>query len=587
MLDRLSQLQEGAKSAVRLEAAQREIQALLPRIQALEKEEAALIRQSHQAEASWKSALEHQRELLTHTLAAALEEGAPCPVCGSGHHPHPAPAPEGGRTESPQALSGKVRELQEQHRAASEQLAGLRVSLETQREAAGQAQQALEQISYSSAALEKAERMCAAAREKSLQLEKLASEMDSLRKEREKEEHAAKELESLYYGAQSKRTSEEARLEALRSPMTSGISSSADLEKRITALSQEIETGRALSQECSEKIKQISALTAENAASQRHAQTELDAAQTVFEDAGAHLRKALEALGIASPEELEQNRISPEQRKEWEDGLSRYEQKLASLKGKREELRTALEQESSVTPSQEETPPKDLASLTEQIFQKEEALQTASERAAVLQNEHARLSQIACRLAKEQAQAALQREASARRLEFARLMRGERGISFTRYVLGVMLGLIIQEANRLLRDVHGGMFQLHRRREPSDGRSKAGLELEVESASGGRFSVRNLSGGEKFLLSLALSMALSAVLQQQAGGLCVEAMFIDEGFGSLDRQSLQEALGILKGISHSGRMVGVISHVPELRDSIPHRIDVSKDLSGSRLVLSQ
>ena len=98
-----------------------------------------------------------------------------------------------------------------------------------------------------------------------------------------------------------------------------------------------------------------------------------------------------------------------------------------------------------------------------------------------------------------------------------------------------------------------------------------------------RYSVRNLSGGEKFLVSLALSMGLSAAAQSHSGGVSIDAMFIDEGFGSLDPQSLREAVDVLCSIKDSRRTVGIISHVKELKEIIPGCIAVSKDSSGSRL----
>lgn len=175
-------------------------------------------------------------------------------------------------------------------------------------------------------------------------------------------------------------------------------------------------------------------------------------------------------------------------------------------------------------------------------------------------------------------------EAFDRLAAFTRLVRGQNGISLQRYVLGVMLSAVTAEANRLLEKIHDGRYQIYRTLEASGRTRKAGLELEVlDRQSGGRRSVATLSGGEKFLVALALSIGLSAVTQTQAGGKTLGAIFIDEGFGTLDSQSLQDALGALAVIRSSRGMVGIISHVGLLRESIEPGIEVLKKVNGSEL----
>ncbi len=163
---------------------------------------------------------------------------------------------------------------------------------------------------------------------------------------------------------------------------------------------------------------------------------------------------------------------------------------------------------------------------------------------------------------------------------FAKRIRGDYGISLQRYVLGVMLTSITAAANQLLRTVYGGRYQLYRTNESSGSARKRGLELEVADHNGRR-SVTTLSGGEKFLLSLSLAIGLSTVVQAQGSGVRLEAMFIDEGFGSLDRKSIDDALEILNGIRRSSGMVGIISHVERLAETIPAKIQISKTKDGS------
>lgn len=170
-------------------------------------------------------------------------------------------------------------------------------------------------------------------------------------------------------------------------------------------------------------------------------------------------------------------------------------------------------------------------------------------------------------------------------LVFAKRLRGDYGISLQRYVLGVMLTSITTAANHLLKTVYGGRYQLYRTNEAAGSARKRGLELEIADETGRR-SVTTLSGGEKFLLALSLAIGLSTVVQAQGSGIRLEAMFIDEGFGSLDRKSIDDALEILNGIRSSSGLVGIISHVERLAETIPAKIQITKGKEGSTCRIS-
>jgi len=169
------------------------------------------------------------------------------------------------------------------------------------------------------------------------------------------------------------------------------------------------------------------------------------------------------------------------------------------------------------------------------------------------------------------------------RLVFAKRLRGDFGVSLQRYVLGVMLTSITTAANRLLKTVYSGRYQLYRTNEAAGSSRKRGLELEVYDANNNeRRSVTTLSGGEKFLVALSLAIGLSTVVQSQGTGVRIEAMFIDEGFGSLDSDSINDALEVLQGIRRSSGLVGIISHVDQLAETIPAKIQITKGRNGSR-----
>ena len=162
-------------------------------------------------------------------------------------------------------------------------------------------------------------------------------------------------------------------------------------------------------------------------------------------------------------------------------------------------------------------------------------------------------------------------------------------ISLQRFVLSVLLDDVLIEASQRLSLMSKGRYQLLRKEERSKGNKASGLELEVEDAYTGKLrAVATLSGGESFLAALSLALGLSDVVQAYAGGIRLDTLFIDEGFGSLDPESLDLAIRTLIDLQSAGRMIGIISHVTELKEQLPLRIDVLTDQLGShtRLVSS-
>ncbi|MGN1385459.1 MAG: SbcC/MukB-like Walker B domain-containing protein, partial [Bacillus sp. (in: firmicutes)] len=155
-------------------------------------------------------------------------------------------------------------------------------------------------------------------------------------------------------------------------------------------------------------------------------------------------------------------------------------------------------------------------------------------------------------------------------------------ITFERFVLAAFLDDILLEANERLRKMTSGRYELLRKIDPTRKNVQSGLELTVfDQYTGMERHVKTLSGGESFKASLALALGLAAVVQNNAGGISLETMFIDEGFGTLDPESLDQAIEALLEIQSSGRLVGIISHVPELKERIDANLEVIATQTGS------
>jgi DNA repair protein SbcC/Rad50 len=168
--------------------------------------------------------------------------------------------------------------------------------------------------------------------------------------------------------------------------------------------------------------------------------------------------------------------------------------------------------------------------------------------------------------------------------DVARIANGDNPyrMSFQRFVLAALLDEVLINASHRLQAMSRGRYTLQRALGQLDRRSAGGLELEVLDLFTGRTRLaKTLSGGESFLASLALALGLADVVQSRTGGIHLETMFIDEGFGSLDERMLDQALQTLSDLQQGGRLVGVISHVTELQRRIVARLEVHTSPSGS------
>ena len=170
--------------------------------------------------------------------------------------------------------------------------------------------------------------------------------------------------------------------------------------------------------------------------------------------------------------------------------------------------------------------------------------------------------------------------------ELADLANGKKApyISFERYILASYFEDIIEAANIRLEKMTGDRFSLIRKTSKSKGAGQKGLELEIyDNYTDSSRDVSSLSGGESFKASLSLALGLSDIVQSNAGGVSLDTMFVDEGFGTLDPQSLDNAIDSLLELQRGGRLVGIISHVEELKERIDAKLEVTSTSKGSKV----
>ena len=461
-------------------------------------------------------------------LARTLVPGQPCPVCGATEHPCPAAAPE--QTPDAAALKRALADSDRAQKAAAEcsaQAAGLRGQLEAVRTALAQSCRALTPP---------------------LDPDTLADTLPALRAA------AARDAEAL----KAQHTAQQQALEALQA-----------LEAGLPAQEAALRQQQADIQDCAQEISALEARCAELDADALRRAKELPhadraAAQRALDETRTQCDALQQALDTAHARS------------------SAAQSALAGLTGKRDALRAQLQA----------APPADIAALRAQrdeLTARVEQLQKQINACA------ARLEQN--RTARAAIDTQRQQHAAVRaRWQWVHALAatangavpGKEKIMLETYIQTAYFDRILGRANTRLLIMSGGQYELRRCARAGDNRSQTGLELEViDHYNGTARSVKTLSGGETFAASLSLALGLSDEVQATAGGVQLEAMFVDEGFGSLDSEALQQALAALVGVSGGNRIVGIISHVAELKDRIDRQIIVTKDRSGGSRVQVQ
>lgn len=171
--------------------------------------------------------------------------------------------------------------------------------------------------------------------------------------------------------------------------------------------------------------------------------------------------------------------------------------------------------------------------------------------------------------------------------ELTNVMTGDGGnkLSMERFVLQTYLKRILERANEKLILLTHGRYQFELKEEQGSFKKKTGLEINIfDDNVGSLRGVNTLSGGESFIAALSLALSLAEVIQEEAGGIKIDAMFIDEGFGSLDEDALEMAIRSLESIEGDGRLIGIISHVRELKERIPQQLQIKSTIDGKSYV---
>lgn len=471
-------------------------------------------------------------------LAENLSAGCPCPVCGSTVHPDPAKLSDHAVTELEVEQAKKTRAVAEEKR----------------------------DLAYAAFEAEKTEK------------QKLAQAV-------EKEEadfvlaqtiakQQRKEAEQNYVSLQ--KTAEQIREKLVYPSLAEAKKQYAAMQKALEAAEQEIAKKR---KKVSELAEAMNTLKGQKLAEEENQKT----AKKLAVKTEKEYAKLLEKSGFVS-EETYHLAILPERSR---SKLEREEKEYESQCLKQQSEQKLLEKQVSGKTYTDTT------ELNEQLKAEKQALKEAEktymELHTAYENDRSVLQNCAVYLEKgkkleseDQVIKSLSKTANGR-------LSGSAKIDFETYIQRQYFKQIIHEANKRLLTMSNHQFILKLKEEANTGRkTNEGLDLSVYSlVTDSERDVKTLSGGESFLAALAMALGLSDIVERSAGAIHPDMMFIDEGFGSLDAQSRQQAIEVLAELAGDSRMVGIISHVTELKEQIDRKLVVSRTDKGSRAVWTE
>ncbi|MGI6721593.1 MAG: AAA family ATPase [Anaerovoracaceae bacterium] len=454
-------------------------------------------------------------------LAGELTDGEPCPVCGATDHPHPA------------VLQQEVPQEAELEKARTEK--------DKAEEASGNASVKAGELNGSyrseSAALEKEEA-------------ELLGNADTGR------------AEDLLCIEQQRCREEIGRFKDDISWEEENVKRKAELQE---SLPREEKAVRDLREEISDLEKEIAALGSSE--DEKRATAEKMAAGLEF-DGRAEAEKKIREMK-AEKKALEDARLKAE------ESLKESRSEVDRLNGSLTELQGQIDKAEPVDREAEERSLSEITEAKRAYDTERKSLQTRNDT-----NGDA-LNNIRKKSREMDAKEHILKVAESLADTASGQISGKAKINLETYVQMTYFDRIIRRANIRLMVMSGGQYELVRRQEAENKRSQSGLDLDViDHYNGSERSVKSLSGGESFKASLSLALGLSDEIQSSAGGIQLDTMFVDEGFGTLDEESLSQAMRALAGLAQGNRLVGIISHVDELKEKIDKQIVVTKDKQG-------
>ena len=496
------------------------------------------------------------------TLASALREGEPCPVCGATAHPAPADREAGSHvTES--ALT-RSREERDQAQVQADR-AHEAWQVAQQRAAGALGAGAQEDISSARAAVEESTRAVARLEHSLQQVQESTERLAALDRRLEETRTTLRDVELQIERSATLATTTQSQLKEARQRLNRELYGFESVRERLST--------------AQDLLDAVSAVET--------AQRALDRAAQEHEYSRNTLRLELEDSPFSSSDDVRSALLEPAVARKIEERLENYREKLDRVTAELatdtmvDTARLSPEERAATTPDTVERALRD----SENLATRRDRLTAASGTLGALERSVGELS----RSEGERAELLTRAHEKAERL--TGLSAVANGLSsdnslrmtLTSFVLAAKLEHVAAVASEHLRRMSSGRFSLIHT-DQARGGGKAGLGLEVDDSwTGNRRGTETLSGGESFFTSLALALALADVVRASAGGQEMDTLFVDEGFGSLDEDTLEHVLETIDGLRQNGRVIGLVSHVAEMKQRIGTQLVVTKTPRGSHL----
>lgn len=549
-------------------------------------------------------------------MAEKLADGQPCPVCGSTHHPSRAELAEGAVTQDKAEQAKKARDRAEEQRgkAAEESIKALEGCRHQEEQIDREARKWLGESAFPELLLSQpsensqplsGQKPVIPLDQMKIKLSEEIKRCAQALSEAEKEEGEAFEADRLLSEILETRKADRKKQEELEPERERALN--AWQERKLEAVSCQIQADKikerlpfpdekaAFKELSCLKNRKEALLKAEADAEERRRKvleeakekkgrldSEAENGESLrlgAEDAEKAYHSAIKDLGFSDEEDYRRAKQTPETMKQWEEEVQDYEKAL-------EKARTIYNQYKKQTEGRERI---------ETGRWKEEAAALREEQKR-LQNERARLTGLYSRAAQaEENLKRLWKEREELEEEYSLYhnlfqtangkMTGSVSLDFQTYVQRQYFSQMIQAANQRLKVMTDGQFLLQCRDLDALGKQgEVGLDLDVYTMATDRLrDIKTLSGGESFMAALAMALGMADIIQRTAGNVSMDALFIDEGFGSLDEESRLKAVRILQELAEGRRLVGIISHVTELKEQIGKKLAVKKTEKGSRI----
>ncbi len=567
----INELQKLHTEKNKLTNLEKDVQVASRHYQAADNDYQAVKREADHQELQW-----HQSQAAL--LAQTLQVDQPCPVCGSREHPAPAKLTEQAVTKD-QVDAARHREqlaLTGVNQAATQE-ATAKQKLDSHRELIRQLESELtKQATHNIDAL-KAEKQgleVSLQQAKSLDPIRLAEEVASLKSRCDNGDRLEQEKQQAVLSLNERIQATQRQASTLNKKIGDDSLTQATVLQEVKQLEQKVQQVQAKHQQNVQSLEKAQVTLTEHQTKYQQLSELVEVQTATQQDKQAAWLNELDKSGFADLAAFEQAHSHIAEIGQWRQEIEFFNTERVKLEQRISDLSLALS---------DKTPP-DIGKLDQDIEQSNATYATLRQQLDTLKSRLDGLFEVQRKVAKLHEQNhALEQEYKVYGTlhDVASGKTGSR-ISLHRFVLGVLLDDVLIQASQRLRIMSKGRYMLQRKLDGFKGAAGRGLDLIVEDGYTGKTrDVATLSGGESFMAALALALGLSDVVQSYSGGIRLETLFIDEGFGSLDPESLDLAIETLVDLQQSGRMIGVISHVSELKEQMTQRIDVHTSRVGS------